>query len=194
MQNPAQRLRSRRLAVLPLCMAAFTLIAEPGADPVDQVSEDNGQRTRTEFVVLNRLDQSVAAVQMRCLLGRVFSVLERVKMVAMGQVSMVARNFVIIGLRVLGSFAMMLRGRFEVLGSFVMMVMNFVLIAHGSLRCLQQGSIQNRSEPDHDSEIQCHLRDPDHGIGKAEQPISRNTLRLSFARSAESNTNLLTSR
>jgi hypothetical protein len=104
---------------------------------------------------------------MRCLLGRVFSVLERVKMVAMGQVSMVARNFVIIGLRVLGCFAMMLRGRFEVLGSFVMMVMNFVLIAHGSLRYLQRGSIHNRSERHHDSEMRCHLREPDRAIAKA---------------------------
>jgi hypothetical protein len=46
---------------------------------------------------------------------------------------------------------MMLRGRIEVLGCFVMMVMNFVLIAHGSLRYLQRGSIHNRNEHHHDS-------------------------------------------
>ena len=114
-----------------------------------------------------QLNQSVAAVQVRCLLGRVFSVLARVQPVTMRQVSMVARSLVVAALRVLGCFAMMLRGRIKVLGCFVVMVMNFVLIAHGSLQYLQRGSIHNRSERHHDSEVRCHLREPDRAIAKA---------------------------
>jgi len=109
----------------------------------------------------------VAAVQVRCLLGRVFSVLARVQPVTMRQVGMVARTLVVAGFGVLGCFAMMLRGRIKVLGCFVMMVMNFVLIAHGSLQYLQRGSIHNRSERHHDSEMRCHLREPDRAIAKA---------------------------
>jgi len=102
----------------------------------------------------------VTAVQVRCLLGRVFSVLARVQPVTMRQVSMVARSLVLASLRVLGCFAMMLRGRIEVLGCFVMMVMNFVLIAHGSLQYLQRGPIHNRSRRHHNSDMRCHLREP----------------------------------
>jgi hypothetical protein len=99
-------------------------------------------------------------MQVHCLLGRVFSMLVRVQPVTMRQVSMVARTLVVASLRVLGCFAMMLRGRIEVLGCFVMMVMNFVLIAHGSLQYLQRGPIHNRSRRHHDSEMRCHLREP----------------------------------
>lgn len=93
--------------------------------------------------------------------------LARVQPVTMRQMSMVARRLVVAALCVLGCLAMMLRGRIEVLGCFVMMVMNFVLIAHGSLQYLQRGSIHNRSEHHHDSEMRCHLREPRHGIAKA---------------------------
>ncbi len=102
----------------------------------------------------------MTAVQVHRFLGCVFSVLARVQPVTMRQVSMVARSLVVASLRVLGCFAMMLRGRIEVLGCFVMMVMNFVLIAHGSLQYLQRGPIHNRSERHHDSEMRCHLREP----------------------------------
>lgn len=47
---------------------------------------------------------------MRCLLGRVLSVLARVQAMTMGQVGMVARTLVIAGFGVLGCFAMMLGG------------------------------------------------------------------------------------
>ena len=80
----------------------------------------------------------MAAVQVRCFLGRVFSVLARVQPMTMRQVGMVARTLVIAGFGVLGCFAMMLGGRIKVLGCFVVMVMNFVLIAHGSLRYVQR--------------------------------------------------------
>jgi len=102
----------------------------------------------------------VAAVQVRRLLGRVFSVLARVQPVTMRQVSMVACSLVVAAFRVLGRFAMMLRCRIEVFGCFVMMVMNFVLIAHGSLQYLQRGPIHDRSGHHHDSEMRCHLREP----------------------------------
>ncbi|QIE26653.1 hypothetical protein SBC1_40710 (plasmid) [Caballeronia sp. SBC1] len=106
-------------------------------------------------------------MQVRCLLGRVLSVLARVQPMTMCQVSMVARRLVVASLCVLGCFAMMLRSGIEVLGCFVMMVMNFVLIAHGSLQYLQRGSIHNRREHHHSSEVQCHLREPHHVITNA---------------------------
>jgi hypothetical protein len=106
-------------------------------------------------------------MQMRCLLGRVFSVLARVQPVTMRQVCMVACTLVVACLGMLGRFAMMLRGRIEVLGCFVMMVMNFVLIAHGSLQYLQRGPIHNRSERHHDSEMRCHARELHRRIAEA---------------------------
>jgi hypothetical protein len=102
----------------------------------------------------------VTAVQMRRFLGCMFSVLAGVQTMTVREVRMVASRLVIARLGMLRRFAMMLGGRIEVLGCFVMMVMNFVLIAHGSLRYLLRGSLHDRSEPVHDSEKQCHLRAP----------------------------------
>jgi hypothetical protein len=108
----------------------------------------------------------MTAVQMRRLLGRMFGMLAGMQTMTMREVRMVAGCLVIARLGMLRCFAMMLRGRIEVLGCFVVMVMNFVLIAHGSLRYLLRGSLHDRSEPVHDSEKQCHLRDPRRGIGR----------------------------
>jgi hypothetical protein len=109
----------------------------------------------------------VTAVQMRRFLGCMFSVLAGVQTMTVREVRMVASRLVIARLGMLRRFAMMLGGRIEVLGCFVMMVMNFVLIAHGSLRYLQRGSLHSRSERHHDSEMRCHLREPDRAIAKA---------------------------
>jgi hypothetical protein len=75
----------------------------------------------------------VNVVRVRVHLCGVFSVLDRVQLVAMGQVSVMARLFVLAGFRVLGRFAVMPGGLVEVLGRFVMVMMNFVLVAHGKL-------------------------------------------------------------
>jgi hypothetical protein len=109
----------------------------------------------------------VTAVQMRRFLGCMFSVLAGVQTMTVREVRMVASRLVIARLGMLRRFAMMLGGRIEVLGCFVMMVMNFVLIAHGSLQYLQRGSIHNRREHHHSSEVQCHLREPHHVITNA---------------------------
>jgi hypothetical protein len=80
----------------------------------------------------------MAAVQMRRLLGRMLGVFAGVQPVTMGKVRMVACSLVVALFSMLRCFAMMPGGRIEVLGCFVVMVMNFVLIAHGSLRCVQR--------------------------------------------------------
>jgi hypothetical protein len=67
------------------------------------------------------------------LLGSVFGVFDRVQLVAVGQVRMVAGLVVIACLGMFGCCAMVLGGLVEVLGGFVMVVMNFVLVAHGKL-------------------------------------------------------------
>ncbi|MBB6189109.1 hypothetical protein [Rhodanobacter sp. MP7CTX1] len=69
----------------------------------------------------------------RVLLGGVLGVFDRVQLVAMCQVSVMARLFVLAGFRVLGGFAVMAGGLVEVLGRFMMVMMNFVLVAHGKL-------------------------------------------------------------
>jgi hypothetical protein len=80
----------------------------------------------------------MAAVQMRRLLGRMLGVFAGVQTVTMGEMRMMACSLVIAFLGMLRCFAMMLGGRIKVLGCFVVMVMNFVLIAHGSLRYVQR--------------------------------------------------------
>lgn len=101
---------------------------------------------------------------MRRLLGGMLGVLAGMQTMTMREMRMVAGRLVIARLGMLRGFAMMLRGGIEVLGCFVVMLMNFVLIAHGSLRLLLRGSLHDRSEPFHDSEMQCHLRDLHRGI------------------------------
>lgn len=101
---------------------------------------------------------------MRCLLGGMLGVLARMQAMTVREMRMMAGRLVIARLGMLRCFAMVPGGRIEVLGCFVVMVMNFVLIAHGSLRYLLRGPLHDRSEPVHDSEKQCHLRDPRRGI------------------------------
>ena len=112
----------------------------------------------------------MTAVQMRRLLGRMFGMLAGMQTMTMREVRMVAGCLVIARLGMLRCFAMVLRGRIEVLGCFAVIVMSFVLIAHGSLQYLLRGSLHDRSEPVHDSEKQCHLRDPRRGIGRLVPP------------------------
>jgi hypothetical protein len=76
-------------------------------------------------------------VLVRVLLGGMLGVFNRVQLVAVGQMSVVAGFFVLARFRVPGCFAVMFGGFVEVLGSFVMVMMNFVLVAHGKL--LHQG-------------------------------------------------------
>jgi hypothetical protein len=72
-------------------------------------------------------------VLVRVLLGGLLGVFDGVQLVAVGQVSVVARLFVMTRFGVLGCFAVMLGGFVEVLGRFMMVMMNFVLVAHGKL-------------------------------------------------------------
>jgi hypothetical protein len=98
------------------------------------VSSRCAQAGRTGYQTLGRL---LNVVLVRVLLGGVLGVFNRVQLVAVGQMSVVAGFFVLAGFRVPGCFAVMLGGFIEVLGSFVMVMMNFVLVAHGKL--LHQG-------------------------------------------------------
>jgi hypothetical protein len=79
----------------------------------------------------NRAGRSENVVLVHVLLRGVFGVLDRMQLVAMGQVRVMARLLVVARFGVLGRFAMMLGRLFEVLGRFVVVVMNFVLLAHG---------------------------------------------------------------
>jgi hypothetical protein len=63
----------------------------------------------------------------------VLGVLDCVQLVAMRQVRVMAGFFVLAGFRVLGRFAVMAGGLVEVLRRFMMVMMNFVLVAHGKL-------------------------------------------------------------
>ena len=72
-------------------------------------------------------------VRVRVHLCGVLGVLDRVQLVAMGQVSVMARFFVLAGFRAPGRFTVMPGGLVEVLGRFMMVMMNFVLVAHGKL-------------------------------------------------------------
>jgi hypothetical protein len=75
----------------------------------------------------------VNVVRVRVLLCGVLGVLDRVQLVAVRQVSVMAGFFVLAGFRVFGRFAVMTGGFVEVLGRFMMVMMNFVLVAHGKL-------------------------------------------------------------
>jgi hypothetical protein len=66
-------------------------------------------------------------------LCRKLGVLDRVQLVAVRQVSVMARLFMLTGFRVHGCFAVMPGGLVEVLRCFMMVMMNFVLVAHGKL-------------------------------------------------------------
>lgn len=92
---------------------------------------------------LNRL---VPAVQVHGLLRCMLSMFAGVQSMAMGYMGMMACLRVIAGLGMLCRFAMMFRGSIEMLGRFFVMMMNFVLVAHGNLQCLQRGSIHRRTE------------------------------------------------
>ena len=78
-----------------------------------------------------KLDQSVNVVLVRVLFRGVLGVLDGMQFMAMGQVRMMARLFVMAGFRMLGRFAMVLGSLFKVLGCFVVVMMDFVLVAHG---------------------------------------------------------------
>ena len=82
---------------------------------------------------VGRVGQSVHVVLVRVLLGSVFGVFDRMQLVAVGQVRMVAGLVVIACFGMFGRCAMVLGGLIEVLGGFVMVMMNFVLVAHGKL-------------------------------------------------------------
>jgi hypothetical protein len=75
----------------------------------------------------------VNVVRLRVLLCRVLGVLKRVQLVAVRQMGVVAGLFVMTGFRVLGCFAMVAGGLVEMLRRFMMVMMNFVLVAHGKL-------------------------------------------------------------
>jgi hypothetical protein len=75
----------------------------------------------------------MSVVRVHLLLGGVFGVLDRVQLVAMRQVRVVTGFFVLAGFCVLGCFAVMACGLIEVLGRFMVVMMNFVLVAHGKL-------------------------------------------------------------
>ena len=72
-------------------------------------------------------------VLVRVLLCSVFGVLDRMQLVAVGQVRMMAGLVVITCFGMFGCCAMVPGGLVEVLGGFVMVMMNFVLVAHGKL-------------------------------------------------------------
>ena len=72
-------------------------------------------------------------VRVRVHLCGVLGVLDRVQLVAMRQVGVMAGLFVLAGFRVLGRFAVMPGGFVEVHCRFMMVMMNFVLVAHGKL-------------------------------------------------------------
>jgi hypothetical protein len=72
-------------------------------------------------------------VRVRVHLCGLLGVLDRVQFVAVRQVSVMARLFMLAGFRVCGCFAMMPGGFVEVLRRFMMVMMNFVLVAHGKL-------------------------------------------------------------
>jgi hypothetical protein len=88
----------------------------------------------------------VPAVQVRSLLRRMLSMFAGVQSMTMGHMGMMACFRVVTGFGTLRRFAMMFRSSIEMPGCFVVMVMNFVLVAHGNLQCLQRGSIQRRTE------------------------------------------------
>jgi hypothetical protein len=92
---------------------------------------------------LNRL---VPAVQVHGLLRCMLGMFAGVQPMAMGNMGMMTCLPVIAGLGMLCRFAMMFRSSIEMLGRFFVMVVNFVLVAHGNLQCLQRGSIHRRTE------------------------------------------------
>lgn len=77
--------------------------------------------------------QSVHVVLVRVLLGGVFGVFDCVKLVTVGKVRVVAGLVVIACLGMFGCCAMVPGGLVEVFGSFMMVMMNFVLVAHCKL-------------------------------------------------------------
>jgi hypothetical protein len=78
-------------------------------------------------------DRSMNVVRLRVLLRCVLSVVKRVQLVAVRQMGVMAGLFVLAGFRMLGCFAVMLGGCIEVFRRFMMVMMNFVLVAHGKL-------------------------------------------------------------
>ena len=72
-------------------------------------------------------------VRLRVLLRRMLSVVKRVQLVAVRQMGVMAGLFVLAGFRMLGRFAVMLGCCVEMLRRFMMVMMNFVLVAHGKL-------------------------------------------------------------
>jgi hypothetical protein len=76
-------------------------------------------------------------VQVSRLLGRVFSMFGCMQAMSVGDMSVVACCLVVARISVFGSFPMMLGSCIEVLGRFGVVMMNFVLVAHGSLRLLK---------------------------------------------------------
>ena len=89
------------------------------------------QAHQMHIAELIRLGQSVNVVFVRVLFRSVLGVLDGMQLMAMGQMRMMARLFVMAGFSMLGRFAMVLGSLFEVLGRFVMVMMDFVLVAHG---------------------------------------------------------------
>jgi hypothetical protein len=79
----------------------------------------------------------VPAVQVSRLLGRVFSVFGCMQAVSMGDMSVVACCLVVARISMISRFPMMLGSCIEMLGRFGVVMMNFVLVAHGSLRLLK---------------------------------------------------------
>ena len=85
-------------------------------------------------------------VRVRVLLCGVLGVLDRVQFVTVRQVSVMAGLFVLAGFRVFGRFAVMTGGFVEVFGRFMMVMMNFVLVAHGKAPSSSVISIHRKIE------------------------------------------------
>jgi len=69
----------------------------------------------------------------RVLLGRMLGMLDRVKLVAVGQMRMVTGFCVIVSFGMFGRFAMMPGSLFQMFCRFVVMMMNLVLGVHATL-------------------------------------------------------------
>jgi hypothetical protein len=67
------------------------------------------------------------------LLGRMLGMLDRMKLVAVGQMRMMTGRSMVTSLSVPGCFAMMLGGLFQMFCRFVVMMMNLVFGAHATL-------------------------------------------------------------
>lgn len=76
---------------------------------------------------LANLVPSNAAVMVHVMLGGIFRMFSRVKMVPVGQMGMMARSFMLARLVMFSRFAMMLRSLFVMLGGFLMVLGAFVL-------------------------------------------------------------------